>query len=153
MLSILPLVTAVLWVFAHVPQAQAYPCGYNEFEECTGLSPGARIGIGIAIAVVGLLLMIMVGVMRQRRIRRQNLAYVNNQAYPMQGGAYGVPPNRMSAYSPVYVPQQPQYPAPTHGYDPSSGFAPPYQPYQPQPPKYTPPEGPPPFVSDKTRPF
>ncbi|KZT03111.1 uncharacterized protein LAESUDRAFT_729622 [Laetiporus sulphureus 93-53] len=95
--------------------------------------------------------------MRQRRIRRANLAYINNagdvpQAYPMQGSPY-VQPNTNPGYLPGYTtqlpqyPQYPQYPAPAahDGYDPRSGFAPAYQP----PPKYTAPPGLPPSADKR----
>ncbi|KAH9840536.1 uncharacterized protein C8Q71DRAFT_854425 [Rhodofomes roseus] len=101
------------------------------------------------VAIAGLLLIFAVGIMRQRRIKRNNLAYVNNNI-GMQGAQYGGPPGYYQAQG--YNPQYPQYPPATHnGWDPRTGFAPPYQ--SQQPPQYTPPMGPPPVVSDKTRPL
>ncbi|OSX63075.1 hypothetical protein POSPLADRAFT_1074347 [Postia placenta MAD-698-R-SB12] len=136
--------------------------GDFNIERCSTLSPGARVGIGIAIAVVGLAALVAFGVSRQRRLRRQNLAYVPNgnspQAYPVQGSPYAPPggvyvQNTNSGYYGSYPPQYPQYPPPAHsgnGWDPQNGFAPPYQ--QTQPPHYSPPLGPPPQIMEKTRP-
>ncbi|KZT64697.1 hypothetical protein DAEQUDRAFT_732338 [Daedalea quercina L-15889] len=147
---ILPLLVAALLFFSNVGSVRAVYCvdTGRGYEECSALSPGARIGVGIAIAFAGLLLIFAVGVMRQRRNRQQNLAYVNN-SIGMQGSPSNAPPGYYQAQG--YNPQYPQYPAPAHGYDPRGGFAPPYQAQA--PPQYTPPPGPPPEVSDKTRPL
>ncbi|EPS97929.1 hypothetical protein FOMPIDRAFT_161299 [Fomitopsis schrenkii] len=150
-----PLLVVALFFFSNLNSVRALYCVDNGrgYEECSVLSPGARIGIGIAIAIAGLLLIFAVGVRRQRRIKQNNLAYVNNNIGMQSGSPYNVPPGYNQGQG--YYPQYPQYPAPAHnGFEPHAGFAPPYQPYQPQsPPQYTPPPGPPPEVQDKTRPL
>jgi len=148
---VLPLLAAALLFFSNIRSVRALYCvdTGRGFQECSVLSPGARIGIGIAIAIAGLLLIFFVGIMRQRRNKRNNMAYVNNNI-GMQGSQYAGPPGYYQSQG--YAQQYPQYPPPTHnnGWDPNTGFAPPYQT---QPPQYTPPPGPPPVLSDKTRPL
>lgn len=83
------------------------------------LPVGARIGIGIAVAVGIILLFVAAGIARQRRVRRNNMAYVNN---PNQGQNY--------------YPQQSYQPDPQNGYGnqnqyQNTGYQPGYQGYPP----------------------
>ncbi|KAI0728979.1 hypothetical protein C8Q72DRAFT_831934 [Fomitopsis betulina] len=149
-----PLLVVALAFFSNLTSVRALYCVENErgFEQCSVLSPGARIGIGIALAFAGLLLIFAVAARRQRQIKQNNLAYANNNIGMQGPSPYNVPPGYNQGQG--YNPQYPQYPAPAHnGFDPRAGFAPPYQPYQAPPPQYTPPPGPPPEVQDKTRPL
>ncbi|KAI0919972.1 hypothetical protein AcV5_001904 [Taiwanofungus camphoratus] len=142
------LLAAALLLFSCLPTAHAY-CYVDGFgyEHCS-LSTGARIAIGVCIAIAGLLLILAAGMIRQRRIRRANMVYINNAnqdnvppTYPSQGSPYvgaGYLPNTNPGYLPSYNAQYPQYPPQMHnGWDPQSGYAPPFQ-----PPRYSPPQGP-----------
>ncbi|CAE6411868.1 hypothetical protein ACGC1H_003167 [Rhizoctonia solani] len=136
----------------------AYNCGYDFYGRyrCSGLSNAARLGIGIGIAALTILAFSLIIMLRRRRLRQANEAYIHN---PNQAP---YPPQHYQHYPPQQYPTQPSY-------DPSNQWSNSYyntqqggwnagapmgahpdnqsQPYAPPPgapPSYTPPAHPPP---------
>ncbi|CAE6485105.1 unnamed protein product [Rhizoctonia solani] len=133
----------------------ARTCGYDFYGRyrCSGLSNAARLGIGIGIAALTILAFSMIIMLRRRRLRQANEAYMHN---PNQGSYQ---PQQYQQYPPQH-PTQPSYDpsqqwansynqggwnsgAPMGNYQPnnqSQQYAPPPG----APPSYTPPAHPPP---------